>query len=152
VAVPTLFWPFFCLEGSLSEHTRQRFESNYQDRFSKGTYIPNHDLRIRWPSQPCSGPFFVYQVFHILISQVMIGYIRTLPLARRVQLAVVAHVRHVYTDYDRLLKTTSFHEVSNHGKLNSASQRQFGGRPNLVLALFLYIRFSTSPPENHFIP
>lgn len=31
-----------------------------------------------------------------------------LPLARRAQLAVVAHIRHVYTDYDKLLKKTSF--------------------------------------------
>jgi hypothetical protein len=28
-----------------------------------------------------------------------------LPLPRRVQLAVVAHIRHTYTDYDKLLKT-----------------------------------------------
>lgn len=34
-----------------------------------------------------------------------------MPLARRAQLAVVAHIRHVYTDYDRLLKMTSFHEA-----------------------------------------
>lgn len=32
-------------------------------------------------------------------------------MARRAQLAVVAHIRHVYTDYDRLLKVTSFHEA-----------------------------------------
>lgn len=32
-------------------------------------------------------------------------------MARRAQLAVVAHIRHVYTNYDRLLKTTSFHEA-----------------------------------------
>jgi hypothetical protein len=29
-------------------------------------------------------------------------------LARRVQLAVVAHIRHMYTDYDKLLKTGSW--------------------------------------------
>jgi hypothetical protein len=29
-------------------------------------------------------------------------------LARRVQLAVVAHIRHVYTDYDKMLKTGSW--------------------------------------------
>lgn len=34
-----------------------------------------------------------------------------LPLARRAQLAVVAHIRHIYTNYDRILKTTSFHEA-----------------------------------------
>lgn len=34
-----------------------------------------------------------------------------MPLARRAQLAVVAHIRHIYTDYDRLLKMTSFHEA-----------------------------------------
>lgn len=34
-----------------------------------------------------------------------------LPLARRAQLAVVAHIRHIYTNYDRLLKATSFHEA-----------------------------------------
>lgn len=27
---------------------------------------------------------------------------------------MVAHIRHVYTDYDRLLKTTSFHEARSH--------------------------------------
>jgi hypothetical protein len=32
-------------------------------------------------------------------------------MARRAQLAVVAHIRHVYTDYDRLLKQVSFHEA-----------------------------------------
>ncbi len=31
-----------------------------------------------------------------------------LPLSRRVQLAVVAHIRHVYTDYDKLLKTGTY--------------------------------------------
>ncbi|CAG8885755.1 unnamed protein product [Penicillium egyptiacum] len=44
-------------------------------------------------------------------GQKKVGTATELPLARRVQLAVVAHVRHVYTDYDRLLKTTSFHEA-----------------------------------------
>jgi hypothetical protein len=34
-----------------------------------------------------------------------------LPLARRVQLAVVAHIRHVYTDYDKLLKTGGWSEA-----------------------------------------
>jgi hypothetical protein len=34
-----------------------------------------------------------------------------LPLARRVQLAVVAHIRHVYTEYDRLLKTVGWSEA-----------------------------------------
>jgi hypothetical protein len=32
-------------------------------------------------------------------------------LARRVQLAVVAHIRHVYTDYDKLLRTGSWTEA-----------------------------------------
>ncbi|KAJ5772826.1 hypothetical protein N7457_007722 [Penicillium paradoxum] len=40
-----------------------------------------------------------------------VGTATELPMARRAQLAVVAHVRHVYTDYDRLLKLTSFHEA-----------------------------------------
>ncbi|KAE8348402.1 hypothetical protein BDV28DRAFT_93005 [Aspergillus coremiiformis] len=44
-------------------------------------------------------------------GQRKVGTAVELPLARRAQLAVVAHIRHVYTDYDRLLKTTSFHEA-----------------------------------------
>lgn len=44
-------------------------------------------------------------------GQRKVGTANELPLARRAQLAVVAHIRHVYTDYDRLLKTTSFHEA-----------------------------------------
>lgn len=39
------------------------------------------------------------------------GTASELPLARRAQLAVVAHIRHLYTDYDRLLKSSSFHEA-----------------------------------------
>lgn len=39
------------------------------------------------------------------------GTATELPLARRAQLAVVAHIRHLYTDYDRLLKLKSFHEA-----------------------------------------
>ncbi|KAJ5086312.1 hypothetical protein NUU61_007619 [Penicillium alfredii] len=44
-------------------------------------------------------------------GQRKVGTASELPLARRAQLAVVAHIRHLYTDYDRLLKTTSFHEA-----------------------------------------
>ncbi|GFF49781.1 LOW QUALITY PROTEIN: hypothetical protein IFM46972_08886 [Aspergillus udagawae] len=44
-------------------------------------------------------------------GQRKVGTAVELPLARRAQLAVVAHIRHIYTDYDRLLKTTSFHEA-----------------------------------------
>ncbi|KAK1150332.1 hypothetical protein N8T08_000234 [Aspergillus melleus] len=44
-------------------------------------------------------------------GQRKVGTAVELPLARRAQLAVVAHIRHLYTDYDRLLKTTSFHEA-----------------------------------------
>jgi len=40
-----------------------------------------------------------------------VGTAVELPLARRAQLAVVAHIRHVYTNYDRLLKVTSFQEA-----------------------------------------
>ncbi|OJD19254.1 hypothetical protein AJ78_00784 [Emergomyces pasteurianus Ep9510] len=40
-----------------------------------------------------------------------VGTAAELPLARRVQLAVVAHIRHVYTDYDRLLRITSFQDA-----------------------------------------
>ncbi|OJJ49526.1 hypothetical protein ASPZODRAFT_58735 [Penicilliopsis zonata CBS 506.65] len=44
-------------------------------------------------------------------GQRKVGTAVELPLARRAQLAVVAHIRHIYTDYDKLLKTTSFHEA-----------------------------------------
>ena len=37
-----------------------------------------------------------------------VGTAPELPLARRVQLAVVAHIRHVYTDYDLLLRTNDY--------------------------------------------
>ncbi|KAL4785077.1 hypothetical protein BJX76DRAFT_356400 [Aspergillus varians] len=45
------------------------------------------------------------------VGQRKVGTAVELPLARRAQLAVVAHIRHIYTNYDRLLKTTSFHEA-----------------------------------------
>ncbi|KAL4789866.1 hypothetical protein BDV19DRAFT_396625 [Aspergillus venezuelensis] len=44
-------------------------------------------------------------------GQRKVGTAAELPLARRAQLAVVAHIRHIYTNYDRLLKATSFHEA-----------------------------------------
>ncbi|KAJ4379726.1 hypothetical protein N0V86_004908 [Didymella sp. IMI 355093] len=40
-----------------------------------------------------------------------VGNAKELPLARRVQLAVVAHIRHMYTDYDKMLKTGSWMEA-----------------------------------------
>ena len=40
-----------------------------------------------------------------------VGTAAELSLPRRVQLAVVAHIRHVYTDYDKLLKTGSWLEA-----------------------------------------
>lgn len=44
-------------------------------------------------------------------GQRKVGTASELPLARRAQLAVVAHIRHVYTQYDRLLRLTSFQEA-----------------------------------------
>jgi hypothetical protein len=35
-------------------------------------------------------------------------------LVRRAQLAVIAHIRHVYTDYDRMLKQGTWHEARQH--------------------------------------
>lgn len=40
-----------------------------------------------------------------------VGNAKELSLARRVQLAVVAHIRHMYTDYDKLLKTGGWMEA-----------------------------------------
>lgn len=40
-----------------------------------------------------------------------VGNAKELSLARRVQLAVVAHIRHTYTDYDKMLKTGSWTEA-----------------------------------------
>ncbi|KAF1362815.1 hypothetical protein EJ07DRAFT_106507 [Lizonia empirigonia] len=40
-----------------------------------------------------------------------VGNAKELSLARRVQLAVVAHIRHTYTEYDKMLKTGSWMEA-----------------------------------------
>ncbi|KAH7398290.1 hypothetical protein BKA66DRAFT_452782 [Pyrenochaeta sp. MPI-SDFR-AT-0127] len=40
-----------------------------------------------------------------------VGNAKELSLARRVQLAVVAHIRHTYTDYDKLLKSGGWMEA-----------------------------------------
>ena len=40
-----------------------------------------------------------------------VGNAKELTLARKVQLAVVAHIRHMYTDYDKLLKTDGWLEA-----------------------------------------
>ena len=40
-----------------------------------------------------------------------VGTAANLPLPRRVQLAVVAHIRHVHTKYDSLLRSTTFQDA-----------------------------------------
>ena len=40
-----------------------------------------------------------------------VGTANELPLIRRAQLAVVAHIRHVYTPYDKLLRNGTYHEA-----------------------------------------
>ena len=40
-----------------------------------------------------------------------VGTASELPLARRAQLAVVAHIRHCYTAYDRLLRNGGYHDA-----------------------------------------
>lgn len=42
-------------------------------------------------------------------GQRKVGTANELPLVRRAQLAVVAHIRHVYTDYDKLLRRGGYH-------------------------------------------
>lgn len=44
-------------------------------------------------------------------GQRKVGTANELPLARRAQLAVVAHIRHIYTDYDKLLRSGSYHDA-----------------------------------------
>jgi hypothetical protein len=48
-----------------------------------------------------------------------VGNAKELSLARRVQLAVVAHIRHTYTDYDKLLKSGGWMEARS--KVESVS-------------------------------
>lgn len=51
-----------------------------------------------------------------------VGNAAELSLARRVQLAVIAHIRHEYTDYDKLLKTGTYLEAR--AKVEPASLEQ----------------------------
>ena len=46
---------------------------------------------------------------HFCQGKERVGTAAELPLVRRVQLAVVAHIRHIYTDYDKLLKKGDYH-------------------------------------------
>lgn len=46
-------------------------------------------------------------------GQGKVGTASELSLIRRAQLAVVAHIRHVYTDYDKLLRQTHYREARN---------------------------------------
>lgn len=45
------------------------------------------------------------------LGQVPVGLSMDIPLARRVQLAVLAHIRHTHTRYDELLKETSWNHA-----------------------------------------
>jgi hypothetical protein len=46
-------------------------------------------------------------------GQGKVGTANELSLIRRAQLAVVAHIRHVYTDYDKLLRQTQYRDARN---------------------------------------
>ena len=46
-------------------------------------------------------------------GQGKVGTANELSLIRRAQLAVVAHIRHVYTDYDKLLRQTHYRDARN---------------------------------------
>jgi hypothetical protein len=47
-------------------------------------------------------------------GQGKVGTANELSLIRRAQLAVVAHIRHVYTNYDKLLRQTHYRDARNH--------------------------------------
>ncbi|KAF2645247.1 hypothetical protein P280DRAFT_388894, partial [Massarina eburnea CBS 473.64] len=51
-----------------------------------------------------------------------VGNAKELPLARRVQLAVVAHIRHTYTEYDSILKSGSWLEARQKAELPSLAK------------------------------
>ena len=55
-------------------------------------------------------------------GQKRVGTANELPLVRRAQLSVVAHVRHIYTSYDRLLKTVGYNEAR--GKVEEPTLRK----------------------------
>ena len=44
-------------------------------------------------------------------GQKKVGTANELSLVRRAQLSVVAHIRHIYTEYDRLLRKVGYHEA-----------------------------------------
>lgn len=77
--------------------------------------IPQHDLYqiIKTAFQKVSLPGAPQRRKRLTFRQGQrkVGTATELPLARRAQLAVVAHIRHLYTDYDRLLKLKSFQEA-----------------------------------------
>lgn len=58
-----------------------------------------------------SGGYYVLLGADRLQGTKRIGTVAELSLARRVQLAVLAHIRHQYTDYDRLLRSEGWYEA-----------------------------------------
>lgn len=91
--------------GTVQE-TSQQIRAAIRDLFPK---IPDEDLEA-----------IVKHAFREGTKRV--GNAQELPLPRRVQLAVVAHIRHEYTDYDRLLKVGSY--VDARSKVEQASLDQ----------------------------
>ncbi|OCK77401.1 hypothetical protein K432DRAFT_304300 [Lepidopterella palustris CBS 459.81] len=80
--------------GTVQE-TREQIRAAIRDLFPK---IPDGDLEA-----------IVKHAFREGTKRV--GNAKDVPLARRVQLAVVAHIRHGHTNYDQLLKTGSWQEA-----------------------------------------
>ncbi|OCL06017.1 hypothetical protein AOQ84DRAFT_297813 [Glonium stellatum] len=91
--------------GTVHE-TSQQIRAAIRDLFPK---IPDKDLEA-----------IVKHAFREGTKRV--GNAQELPLPRRVQLAVVAHIRHEYTDYDRLLKIGSY--IDARSKVEQASLDQ----------------------------
>lgn len=89
------------LNGTIDGEVYEKKKQLYQAKTSIKEMFPNIDdescdkiAEHAWASNPDGTP--------------RIGLVEEEPLERRVQLAVSAHIRHVYTDYDFLLKAFSW--------------------------------------------
>ncbi|KAE8379463.1 hypothetical protein BDV26DRAFT_280321 [Aspergillus bertholletiae] len=103
-------WPQgFCCHGSIG-YTQNRKRTNSESSQTTINTEARDVLKDLFPNIPDND---LNQIIKTAFQkgQRKVGTAVELPLARRAQLAVVAHIRHVYTDYDRLLKATSFHEA-----------------------------------------
>lgn len=99
-------------ETFLDDHRRRGKDGKEEDSWDQTTLNTKARDAIKdlFPNIPDDDLFQIIKTA-FQKNKKRVGTATELPLARRAQLAVVAHIRHGYTAYDRLLRNGGYHDA-----------------------------------------